>query len=207
MSLVLIATLVALGLFLAMVLAIEIGRYLGRRRLAQEPDGTLKGVGAAEGAVFGLLGLLIAFTFSGAASRFEDRRHLITDEANAIGTAWLRLDILPEESQPRLRELFRRYLDSRLVVYSYLEDEQLALRKLAVSSGLQLEIWSAARAATRLPGAPPQAAQLTLPALKGRKGKEAIRSDPVPNWRSEPEARNPKPETLNPKPETLSPKP
>jgi hypothetical protein len=165
MSLVLIATLVALGLFLAMVLAIEIGRYLGRRRLAQEPDGTLKGVGAAEGAVFGLLGLLIAFTFSGAASRFEDRRHLITDEANAIGTAWLRLDILPEESQPRLRELFRRYLDSRLVVYSYLEDEQLALRKLAVSNGLQLEIWSAARAATRLPGAPPQAAQLTLPAL------------------------------------------
>jgi hypothetical protein len=165
MSLVLIATLVALGLFLAMVLAIEIGRYLGRRRLAHEPDGALKGVGAAEGAVFGLLGLLIAFTFSGAASRFEDRRHLITEEANAIGTAWLRLDLLPAESQPALRELFRRYLDSRLVVYSYVEDESLALQKLAASNELQSGIWSAALAAARLPGASPQATQLLVPSM------------------------------------------
>jgi hypothetical protein len=44
-----------------------------------------------EGAVFGLLGLLIAFTFSGAASRFDDRRALIVEEANDIGTAWLRV--------------------------------------------------------------------------------------------------------------------
>ena len=48
-----------------------------------------------EGVIFGLLSLLIAFTFSGAASRFERRRDLIVQEANAIGTAYLRIDLLP----------------------------------------------------------------------------------------------------------------
>ncbi len=54
--------------------------------------------------MFALLGLLVAFTFSGAASRFEDRRHLISEEANAIGTAYLRLDLLPSDAQPPLRD-------------------------------------------------------------------------------------------------------
>jgi hypothetical protein len=57
-----------------------------------------------EGAVFGLMGLLLAFTFSGAASRFEVRRQLIVQETNAIGTAYLRLDLLPPGDQPKMRE-------------------------------------------------------------------------------------------------------
>src|SRR4249919_3832924 len=87
----------------------EIGRRIGARRLARDPEGLAKGAGAAEAAVFGLLGLLIAFTFSGAASRFEERRHLVTREANAIGTAYLRIDLLPDDAQPagRRREADR----------------------------------------------------------------------------------------------------
>ena len=73
---------------------------------SRDPDGLAKGSGAAEAAVFGLLGLLIAFTFSGAASRFEDRRHLITEEANAIGTAYLRIDLLPGDAQPASASCF-----------------------------------------------------------------------------------------------------
>jgi len=51
-----------------------------------------------------LLGLLLAFTFSGASSRFDARRHLIIEETNAIGTAYLRLGMLPAAAQPALRE-------------------------------------------------------------------------------------------------------
>src|SRR5688572_30317883 len=68
------------GFLLLMLLASELGRRLGVARIARDPGGLAKGIGAAEAAVFGLLGLLLAFSFSGAASRFEDRRHLVTSE-------------------------------------------------------------------------------------------------------------------------------
>jgi hypothetical protein len=64
-----------------------------------------------EGAVFALFGLLIAFTFTSAASGYETRRDLIVRQTNAIGTAWLRLDLLPTEVQPALRKDFRLYVD------------------------------------------------------------------------------------------------
>ncbi len=70
---------------------LELGRRIALRRLAVGEKGADYGV--IEGAMFALLGLLIAFTFSGAAERFERRRALIVEEANAIGTAYLRLDL------------------------------------------------------------------------------------------------------------------
>src|SRR6185503_8225075 len=91
------------ALFLAMPLLLETGRRLGIRRLAQEPQGAGQSFGVVEGAVFSLLGLLIAFTFSGAAARSDTRRELIIQEANNIGTAYLRLDLLPAAAQPALR--------------------------------------------------------------------------------------------------------
>ena len=110
------------GLLLAMLAAAEIGRRLGVSRLARFPEGLPKGVGAVDGAVFALLGLLLAFSFSGAASRFEDRRHLITSETNAIGTAYLRIEMLPGDVQPEMRDLFRRYVDGRLETYGNVGD-------------------------------------------------------------------------------------
>jgi len=73
------------------------------------------GIGTIEGAVFGLLALLVALTFSGAAARFDTRRQLIVEETNDIGTAYLRLDLLPPSAQPALRESFRQYVGMRLV--------------------------------------------------------------------------------------------
>ena len=58
--------------------------------------------------------LVIAFTFSGAVTRFETRRDLIREEANDIGTAYLRLDLLPAARQPALRQDFRDYVQARL---------------------------------------------------------------------------------------------
>ncbi len=156
------AVAIAGGLFLGMLALQEAGRRIGLRRLARDPEGIR--TGAIEGAVFGLLGLLMAFTFSGAASRFDDRRHLVIEEANMIGTAWLRIDVLPASAQAELRELFRRYLDSRIETYRKLPDLEAAKLELARSASLQTDIWAAAVAGSRSSDTP-AATLLLLPAL------------------------------------------
>ena len=77
MNLTWIAMLLTIALFVGMLITFEVGRRIGVARLKRDPEGLTKGAGAAEGAVFALLGLLLAFTFSGAASRFEARRFYI----------------------------------------------------------------------------------------------------------------------------------
>ena len=163
MNPVLAGALLAGGLFLGMILLLELGRRIGNRHLAKDPEGARTGVGAIEGAVFALLGLLVAFSFSGAATRFDTRRLQIVDEANAIGTAYLRLDLLPATVQPAMREQFKEYVDLRLEVYRRLPDVEAAMRTLTQAAALQGKIWSLAVAGCRTEGAP--CAQLLLPAL------------------------------------------
>jgi len=158
------AALMTVGLFLAMLMLSEVGRRIGIRRMLKDPEGARAGVGAVEGAVFGLLGLLVAFTFSGAAVRFDVRRQLIIEETNAIGTAYLRIDLLPPEAQPRLRESFRRYVDSRLEVYRKLPDLQAAMEERARSAPLERAVWEQAVTACQEAGSQP-ATMLLLPAL------------------------------------------
>jgi len=151
------------ALFAGMLLLLELGQRLGRRRQRKDEEGARAGLGTVEGAVFALMGLLVAFTFSGAASRFDARRQLILEEANAIGTAWLRLDLLPAGAQPELRDLFRRYLDTRLAVYQKLPDLEAARAELARANSLQSEIWTRAVAAAQ-PYSPASVGQI-VPAL------------------------------------------
>jgi hypothetical protein len=158
-------SILAVALFFGILLAMEVGRWIGIIVLAREGERDVKGAGTAETAVLALLGLLIAFTFSGAASRFEDRRHLITQEANAIGTAYLRIDLLAEVARAPMRELFRRYLDNRLETYRNVADMTIVQARLAEGTALQNEIWTKAIAATQNPAVPPQAGILFLPAL------------------------------------------
>lgn len=150
-----IAVLVACSLFLGMLALLEIGRRVGRRRHAKDTEGARAGIGAIEGSMFGLLGLLIAFTFSSAAARFDHRRALIVEEANAIGTAYLRIDLLPTPSQEPMRALFRDYLDSRLRTYAVLPDLEAAYAELAKTIKIQNAIWSSATATTMSPGPTP----------------------------------------------------
>jgi hypothetical protein len=161
----LIAALFVLAMFASMMLFMEIGRRIGIAGIEREPDGQPKGIGSSEGAIFGLLGLVLAFTFSGAAGRFEDRRHLITEEANNIGTAWLRIDLLPVEAQPGMRDRFRRYLDARLDTYKLVQDETARNLKIAESVSLQEEIWKTAVDNMQKPGAAGSAPMLLPQAL------------------------------------------
>ena len=153
--------LLAATFFAAIFGLLELGRSLGMRRISR---GESKGIGAVEGAVYGLLGLLLAFSFSGAAERFDARRHLIVDEANAIGTAYLRLDLLGEEDRAALQQDFRDYLDSRLEIYRRLPDLAGALQALDRSNALQGDIWKRAVAASQKTGGSTPA-MLLLPAL------------------------------------------
>ena len=165
MNTMLMAAVLAVGLFVGIVMMLEFGRRLGMRRLASDPEGAQAGTGAVEGAVFALVGLLIAFTFSGAASRFDARRDLIVVETNAIGTAWLRLDLLPAVAQPAIRESFVHYLDARLAIYRKLTDLDAAHSELTKATALQTTIWTEAIAAGQQEGASPDAIKLLLPAL------------------------------------------
>ena len=136
----------------SILVVLEAGRRIGARRLAAEGEVAAKGLGALEGAVFALLGLMIAFCFSGALTRFDARRHLVVQEANAIGTAWLRSDLLPPEAQPKAREYFRRYLDSRIETYRKVPDMAAVRQELARSAELQQEIWQLAISSSRSAG-------------------------------------------------------
>jgi hypothetical protein len=156
---------IALGLFVGMVVLLEVGRQIGIRRARKDPEGAREGVRAAEGAIFALLGLLIAFTFSGAAARFDHRRSLIVEEANAIGTAYLRVDMVAPDLQPALRDAFRRYLTARLDVYRKIPDMVAVEAALAEMNRLQKDIWGQAVAASRAPGSHPNVTVLLLPAL------------------------------------------
>ena len=151
-------------LSLGMVILTEVGRRIAIRRETRDGKDAHKGLGVTDGAVFGLLGLLIGFTFSGAASRFDGRRHLITEEANDIGTAYLRINLLPDQAQPALRQKFQQYLDSRLETYRRLPDLEAAFAELANSKKIQDEIWAYSVAGCRDSGS--QACNmLLLPAL------------------------------------------
>jgi hypothetical protein len=164
MNMILIGALFAAVLFVGILLLLALGRHIGARNLEREGELSQKGLGALEGAIFALLGLVLAFTFSGALARFDERRQLVVAEANAIGTAWLRIDLLPEASRGPLRDLFRSYLDSRIQTYRKVPDMTAVEAELARSAELQQEIWKLAVSAPS-EGGSPSGQMLLLPAL------------------------------------------
>jgi len=115
--------------------------------------------------VFGLPGLIIAFTFAGAESRFEHRRHLITEEANAIGTAYLRMDLLPVVTRSEMKALFLRYIETRLAAFRSVEDAAATKAILEISAALQGEIWQKSVIACDRPEASRHAGILAFAAL------------------------------------------
>ena len=155
--------LISVGLFVLMLLCLEVGFRFGRWRTAQNVHAH-EGIGAIEAEVFAMLGLLLGFSFSVGLSRLDARRTLIANEANAIEAAYLRLDLLPVAEQPELRRLFREYLQARLRMEERWVGISGVERQLAEVGRLQREIWRRAVIAGALD--PKEAAQrLLLPAL------------------------------------------
>ena len=160
----LITVAIALALFFGLMLFLELGRRVGVHEWVKFGKDTRAGVGIVENSVYGLLGLLLGFMFSGAAGRFEHRRVLIAEAVNATGTAWQRVDILPQEQQPPVRDAFRRYVDALLAWYTGPADVASATHEPPRVIRAQNEVWSLSVAAC-LTTAGERARMLLLPAL------------------------------------------
>ena len=102
------------GTIVVVLLSLDVGFRLGRReRRRRAPDGETPAASTAA-ATLGLLALMLGFTFGMAVSRFDARKQLVLDEANAIGTAYLRAELLPQPYGADIQRLLREYVEVRL---------------------------------------------------------------------------------------------
>ena len=101
------------GILLLVLLSLEAGYRFGKYRRSRPEHEKEAPVGAMVGATLGLLAFILAFTFGLAAARFDTRRQVLLDEANAVGTTFLRAAMLPEHGE-EIRGLLRDYVDIRL---------------------------------------------------------------------------------------------
>ncbi|UNK49338.1 hypothetical protein MNR01_16690 [Lysobacter sp. S4-A87] len=129
---------ISIAFFIGLVLAREIGKYFSDRRTSpQDADSDT----FAMTSVLGLLALLIGFTFSIALSRYESRRELVVQEANAIGTTWLRLQLLDQPDRDRMAALLRHYVDAR-IAFGLAKTAEEESKQYQVTEALQTQYWN-----------------------------------------------------------------
>jgi hypothetical protein len=128
--------------FLTLWLSTLIGAYFLRRRRQLEQDAR-EDFGTILATTLTLAALIIGFTFSMAISRYEQRKNYEAAEANAIGTEYLRADLLPAADAAK-RSLLRLYLDQRVAFYTA-NDEKQIWQINARTAQLQTELWAAVR--------------------------------------------------------------
>ena len=130
--------------FFTLWLSVWIGAtYLRRRRKLEE--NVHKDLGVILAATLTMLGLIIGFSFSMATNRYDQRKNYEEAEANAIGTEYLRADLLPAADAARVHALLTKYLDQRILFYTTRDNQQLAQIN-AQTAKLQTELWSAVKA-------------------------------------------------------------
>jgi hypothetical protein len=151
-------------LFLGMVVMQMAGHHYALRRQENDPVAGSEGTAAVEASLYALLGLLVAFTFSGGEERLNARRHLIVEEVQSIGTAYLRFDLVRPEDAGALRQEMRQYVDARLAYYDRLLDFAAARAERRRADALQQRIWDHAVAASAKMG-DSRAALLVLQSL------------------------------------------
>jgi hypothetical protein len=124
----------------ALWLSARVGAFF-RQRLQPLPEGERGDLNVVLAATLTLLGLIIGFCFSMVISRYDQRKNYEEDEANAIGTEFVRADLLPDTEATKVRELLRKYLDQRVLFYETRDVEQLR-RIDAQTAQLQSGLWS-----------------------------------------------------------------
>src|ERR1700679_3560888 len=112
-----------------------------RRRKKLPEDVTVADPGLVLGATLTLLGLIIGFTFSMAISRYEQRKNYEEAEANAIGTEYVRADLLPAADAQRMRALLAKYIDQRIMFYETGDERRLS-RVNSDTAQLQTQLWA-----------------------------------------------------------------
>jgi hypothetical protein len=147
---------IAVALVALVALALAAGRGLGMARQARIDSGSAQQANAAQTAMLGLLALLLGFTFSMSLSRFDQRSNAIVTEANAIQTAWLRTDLLPQPDGSAARTHMRAYMAARIRVGAAVpgteHDREVLVGTIAT---VQQQIWEIATAAAKAGGVVP----------------------------------------------------
>ena len=141
---------IAGGLLAGLLVALEAGFRMGRRAAVEADADRGAQVGSIQGAILGLLALLLAFSFAAAGTRFLERQDLIVEEANAIGTSYLRADLLDEPHRSELRAALKSYTEHRIRTSRDLRDG-LRPDEIAEIDRLHARIWSAATRGGRGP--------------------------------------------------------
>src|SRR5512139_1857196 len=127
--------------FFVLWLSVKIGVFFRRRRPKLEEEISVD-LGLIQAAALTLLGLIIGFSFSMAVGRYDQRKNYEEAEANAIGTEYVRADLLPAADAAKVRALLRDYLDQRVLFY-VTRDGQKIREINARTAQLQTELWSA----------------------------------------------------------------
>jgi hypothetical protein len=132
--------------FIAFAIALEIGYRIGLRKLPLGDEPMRTHANTLYTAALGLLALLIGFTFAMAVSRFESRKGLMVDQANAIGTASLRASILPADKAARAATLFSEYIQTRFQYNASLSGSDALNAAEARAGNIENELWAMGRA-------------------------------------------------------------
>lgn len=138
---------IAVALFAGILIFYLVGERLGNFQKKNNPDAKAEGVGPLEGSLLGLLALLLSFTFSMSASRYDTRHSLIIQEANSIGTVILRADMYPDSIREQFRKDLQQYLETRIAYYNAATDEAKISTTLSDAEKISGRIW---QRATRL---------------------------------------------------------
>ena len=134
----------AVIVFSLIVLFNWFGYCFKKNQLDKHPGEIRESMGAVEGAILGVLSLLMGFTFSVAISKFEQQRKLIAEEANHIGTAVLRCDMYPDSVRTTLRAGFKEYIETRIAYFNAGNDEDKVTQELRKATVISDRIWQRA---------------------------------------------------------------
>ena len=160
--------------------AVKITEYITKK----SPGKEIKHIGTIQGSLLGLLALILAFTFNMSVTRYDQRRQIVIEEANDIGTALLRCDLYPDSSRAGFRKDFKEYVEARILYYEAKTDENTIKLALDKSDKISQRIWKRASQLSLDPNALLRSNQM-IPALNSMidvvTSRDALRTANVPD--------------------------
>jgi hypothetical protein len=157
------AWIIAFGIFVLMMIMNWVGFRLRKKQLSKKPGDEVDSFGSIEGAMLGLMALLLAFSFSMAATKFDERRKLVIEEANDIGTAILRSDLYSDSLRKLFLQDFSVYVDARIAYYDAGVNSNKIKLALEETEAISTRLWKRA-ALSHDPSNPARTLQM-IPAL------------------------------------------
>ena len=175
----LIAVILFAGIIIFHIFGFQVIRYQERKN----PEHTPNGIGPLEGALLGLLSLMLAFTFNKSASNYDNRKAVLVQESNDIGTALFRSDLYSDSIRQEFRADFKKYIITRIDYYKAGNDENEVQNALKNAELISRRIWLRAAVISQQVAVENRSIQM-IPALNNmidvRSKREALRISRVP---------------------------